>query len=107
MRFSFFLNLLFFILQYYRFFTQGKSKVTGFETLLGVEAGVYYAEGIVHLVNLEGYFISVSTMKGERVLQFTADSDNAEYAAVLPAGVYVLNAAKGKERSVVKKFVVK
>ncbi|OAV64043.1 hypothetical protein Barb6XT_02952 [Bacteroidales bacterium Barb6XT] len=50
------------------------------------EAGVYYAEGIVHLVNLDGYSISVSTMKGERVLQFTADSDNAEYAAVLPRG---------------------
>ncbi|OAV69770.1 hypothetical protein Barb6XT_00273 [Bacteroidales bacterium Barb6XT] len=73
----------------------------------GREAGAYHAEGVLHLVNLEGYFISVSTMTGERVLQFTAGGDNAEYAAALPAGVYILNAAKGKEKHVVKKFVVK
>ncbi|OAV65184.1 hypothetical protein Barb6_02954 [Bacteroidales bacterium Barb6] len=36
MRFPFFLNLVFLILQYYLFFTRGKSKVTGFEILLGV-----------------------------------------------------------------------
>ncbi|OAV72825.1 hypothetical protein Barb6_00787 [Bacteroidales bacterium Barb6] len=68
---------------------------------------MYYAEGMLHLVNLEGYFISVSTMKGERVLQFTADSDDAGYAAALPAGVYVLNAARWKEKFVTRKFVVK
>ncbi|OAV72556.1 hypothetical protein Barb6_01030 [Bacteroidales bacterium Barb6] len=68
---------------------------------------MYYAKDILHLVNLEGYFISVSTMKGERVLLFTADSDNAEYAAALPAGVYILNGAKGKEKAVTRKFVVK
>ncbi|OAV63748.1 hypothetical protein Barb4_04762 [Bacteroidales bacterium Barb4] len=71
------------------------------------EAGVYYAEGMLHIVNLAGYSVSVSTMKGERVLQFTAGSDDAEYAAALPVGVYVLNAAKWKEKYVVKKFAVK
>ncbi|OAV64315.1 hypothetical protein Barb6XT_02847 [Bacteroidales bacterium Barb6XT] len=71
------------------------------------EAGVYYVDGILHLVNLEGYSISVSTMKGERVLQFTADSDNAEYAAALPAGIYILNAAKWKEKYATRKFAVK
>ncbi|OAV67926.1 Listeria-Bacteroides repeat domain [Bacteroidales bacterium Barb6XT] len=75
--------------------------------VLNGEAGVYYTEGVLHLVNLEGYSISVSTMKGERVLLFTADSDNAEYAAALPAGVYILNGAKGKEKAVTRKFVVK
>ncbi|OAV75279.1 Listeria-Bacteroides repeat domain [Bacteroidales bacterium Barb7] len=83
-----------------------KEPLTGFETLLGVEeAGVYYAEGALHLVNLEGYFISVGTIRGERVLQFTADG--AEYPAVLPAGVYILTAAKWKERYAVMKFAVK
>ncbi|OAV70312.1 hypothetical protein Barb4_01428 [Bacteroidales bacterium Barb4] len=84
---------------------------TGFETLFGVngkgEAAAYYAEGMLWLVNLAGYSISVSTMKGERLLQFTADGDDAEYAAALPAGVYILNAAKWKEKHVVRKFVVK
>ncbi|OAV69631.1 Listeria-Bacteroides repeat domain [Bacteroidales bacterium Barb6XT] len=82
--------------------------LTGFQTLSGVEeAGVYYAEGVLHLANLEGYFISVSTMKGERVLQFTAGGDDAEQAAALSAGVYILNGAKWKEKFVARKFVVK
>ncbi|OAV65838.1 Listeria-Bacteroides repeat domain [Bacteroidales bacterium Barb4] len=83
----------------------GFEPLTGFETLLGVN--VYYTEGVLHLVNLEGYSISVSTMKGERVLLFTAGGDHAEYAAALPAGVYILNGAKGKEKAVVRKFMVK
>ncbi|OAV66727.1 hypothetical protein Barb6XT_01796 [Bacteroidales bacterium Barb6XT] len=83
--------------------------LTGFETLLGVngEARAYYADGVLHLVNLEGYFISISTITGEKVLQFMADGDNEQRAAALPAGVYILNAAKWKERYVVRKFVVK
>ncbi|OAV70168.1 Listeria-Bacteroides repeat domain [Bacteroidales bacterium Barb6XT] len=77
--------------------------LTGFETLLGV----YYAKGVLHLVNLDGYFISVRTLDGRQVLQFTADGDNAEQAAALPAGVYILNGAKWKERYYVTKFVVR
>ncbi|OAV64607.1 hypothetical protein Barb6XT_02754 [Bacteroidales bacterium Barb6XT] len=69
--------------------------------------GAYHAEGVLHLVNLGGYSVSVSTMTGERVLQFMADGDDAEYAAALPAGVYILNAARWKERYVARKFVVK
>ncbi|OAV63464.1 Listeria-Bacteroides repeat domain [Bacteroidales bacterium Barb4] len=71
------------------------------------EAGAYHAEGVLHLVHLDGYFISIDTMTGERVLQFMADGDDAEYATALPAGVYILNAAKGEERIVARKFVVK
>ncbi|OAV68675.1 hypothetical protein Barb6XT_00850 [Bacteroidales bacterium Barb6XT] len=71
------------------------------------EAGVYYAEGVLHLVNLAGYSVSVSTMKGERVLQFTADGDDEHYPAALPAGVYVLNGAKWGEKFVTRKFMVK
>ncbi|OAV69872.1 hypothetical protein Barb6XT_00210 [Bacteroidales bacterium Barb6XT] len=69
------------------------------------EAGVYYTEGVLRLVNLKGAVVSVSTMKGKKVLQFTAD--DAEYPVTLPAGVYILNAAKGRERIVATKFVVK
>ncbi|OAV64980.1 Listeria-Bacteroides repeat domain [Bacteroidales bacterium Barb6] len=99
----------------YRFVVKDQTRLvavfeplTGSQTLSGVngEARVYYADGVLRLVNLAGYAVSVSTMKGEKVLQFTADG-NEEYPAALPAGVYILNAAKWKERYVVKKFVVK
>ncbi|OAV65205.1 hypothetical protein Barb4_03520 [Bacteroidales bacterium Barb4] len=63
---------------------------------MGARQGCY-AEVVLHLVNLEGYFISVSTMKGERVLQFTAGSDDEQRTAALPAGIYVL---KWGEKSV-------
>ncbi|OAV63777.1 hypothetical protein Barb6XT_03053 [Bacteroidales bacterium Barb6XT] len=66
---------------------------------------MYYAEGVLHLVNLDGYFISVSTIKRERVLQFTAD--DGEYPVTLPAGIYILNAAGGKEGRFAAKFVVR
>ncbi|OAV65130.1 Bacterial Ig-like domain (group 2) [Bacteroidales bacterium Barb4] len=93
----------------YRAAFLAKEPLTGFETLLGVngEVRAYYADGVLHLVNLEGYFISISTITGEKVLQFMADGDNEQRAAALPAGVYILNAAKWKERYVVRKFVVK
>ncbi|OAV66011.1 hypothetical protein Barb6XT_02159 [Bacteroidales bacterium Barb6XT] len=81
--------------------TGSEQPPTGFETPLGV----YYTEGVLHLVNLDGYFISVSTMKGERVLQFTAD--DGEYPVTLPAGIYILNAAGGKEGRFAAKFVVR
>ncbi|OAV63647.1 Listeria-Bacteroides repeat domain [Bacteroidales bacterium Barb4] len=89
------------------FVKEGGGTGVGATHELHLLPGVYYAEGVLHLVNLDGYSISVSTMKGERVLQFTADSDNAEQAAALPAGVYILNAAKWKEKYYVTKFVVK
>ncbi|OAV65822.1 hypothetical protein Barb4_03202 [Bacteroidales bacterium Barb4] len=41
------------------------------------------------------------------MLQFTAGGDDAEYAAALPAGVYVLNGAKWKEKFVARRFVMK
>ncbi|OAV74779.1 hypothetical protein Barb7_01670 [Bacteroidales bacterium Barb7] len=71
------------------------------------DESVYYAEGMLQIANLEGYLISVSTIKGERVLQFTANSEHEQYAAALPAGIYILNAAKRQEKAVAIKFVVK
>ncbi|OAV64555.1 hypothetical protein Barb6_03186 [Bacteroidales bacterium Barb6] len=82
-----------------------KEPLTGFETLLGVNgaAQAYYADGALHLVNLEGCFISVSTITGEKVLQFKAG--DTEYPAALPAGIYILNAAGGRGRYVAKLVV--
>ncbi|OAV66733.1 hypothetical protein Barb6XT_01802 [Bacteroidales bacterium Barb6XT] len=82
-----------------------KEPLTGFQTLLGVNgaAQAYYADGALHLVNLEGCFISVSTITGEKVLQFKAG--DTEYPAALPAGIYILNAAGGRGRYVAKLVV--
>ncbi|OAV74929.1 hypothetical protein Barb7_01506 [Bacteroidales bacterium Barb7] len=93
----------------YRAVFAAGSGTTGSEAFPAgaAEARVYYADGVLRLANLGGYSISIATIGGERVLQFMADSDDAEYAAALPAGVYVLNGAKWKERYVVKKFVVR
>ncbi|OAV64048.1 Listeria-Bacteroides repeat domain [Bacteroidales bacterium Barb6] len=92
----------------YRAAFLAKGNGTGSEVLpTGKEVRAYYADGVLHLVNLEGYFISISTITGEKVLQFMADGDNEQRVAALPAGIYILNAAKWKERYVVRKFVVK
>lgn len=76
----------------------------GNELLPSAAAGAYYADGALHLVNLEGFVISVQAVDGRQVLLFEAKG--AEYAAALPAGIYILNAVGGKERYVTK-FVVK
>ncbi|OAV74261.1 Listeria-Bacteroides repeat domain [Bacteroidales bacterium Barb7] len=67
----------------------------GNESFTHADARAYYADGVLHLVHLEGYILSVSTIDGRKVLQFKAD--DAEYSvAALPAGIYILNAASGK-----------
>ncbi|OAV63307.1 hypothetical protein Barb6_03812 [Bacteroidales bacterium Barb6] len=69
-----------------------------------LEARAYYADGALHLVNLTGSVVLVSTIGGRQVLQFKAG--DGEYPAALPAGVYVLSAANGKGKYVTK-FAVK
>ncbi|OAV69986.1 Listeria-Bacteroides repeat domain [Bacteroidales bacterium Barb6] len=96
----------------YRFVVKGDMKLTaifekgvaGNETVAGSGARAYYADGMLHLVNLEGFAVAVSTIDGRQVLQFRAS--NAVHPAILPAGIYILNAANGKERYTAK-FAVK
>ncbi|OAV64071.1 hypothetical protein Barb4_04459 [Bacteroidales bacterium Barb4] len=87
----------------YRAYFVEEGKVNG-EIVSGGEARAYHAEDVLHLVNLEGFVISVHTTDGRQILQFKAN--NTEYPAVLPAGIYILNAAKGKGRYVTE-FVVR
>ncbi|OAV67075.1 hypothetical protein Barb4_02621 [Bacteroidales bacterium Barb4] len=68
------------------------------------QAQAFYTDGTLHLVRLQGSMVAVTTIDGQRVLQFKAGSD--EYPVTLPAGVYILNAASGKGR-LVTKFVVR
>ncbi|OAV64741.1 hypothetical protein Barb6_03123 [Bacteroidales bacterium Barb6] len=78
---------------------------TGNEVLpAGEEAGAYHADGALHLVNPGGSLISVHAIDGRLLLQFKAG--DIEYPAPLPAGIYILNAAGGKGKQVIK-FVVK
>lgn len=65
--------------------------VVGNEILpAGEEAQVYYADGTLHLVNLEGYILSVRTITGREVLQFKAGSADEYYPVALPVGIYIL-----------------
>ncbi|OAV72622.1 Listeria-Bacteroides repeat domain [Bacteroidales bacterium Barb6] len=83
-----------------------KGSLTGFQTPLGAGVnGAYYTDGVLHLVNLEGAVVSVRTIDGRQMLLFTAGGDG-DYAAALPAGIYILNAARGKDRFVTK-FIVR
>ncbi|OAV69499.1 hypothetical protein Barb6_01914 [Bacteroidales bacterium Barb6] len=86
---------------YRAYFAKGS---TGSSKVSGSEAKAYYAEGTLHLVNLEGSDISVHTIDGRQILQFKAN--NTEHSAALPAGIYILDATGGKGRHVAK-FVVK
>ncbi|OAV71828.1 hypothetical protein Barb4_00346 [Bacteroidales bacterium Barb4] len=99
----------------YKFAVKGKTSLTavvekgykgdtGNEVVSGGEARVYYAEGILHLVGLEGADISVHAIDGRQILQFKAN--DIEHPAALPAGIYMLNATGGKGRHVAK-FVVR
>ncbi|OAV65718.1 Listeria-Bacteroides repeat domain [Bacteroidales bacterium Barb6XT] len=67
------------------------------------EAGAYYADRVLHLVNLEGSVISVHAIDGRQVLLFKAN--DTEYPVTLPAGVYMLNAAGGNGRYITKLVV--
>ncbi|OAV73422.1 hypothetical protein Barb6_00247 [Bacteroidales bacterium Barb6] len=51
---------------------------------------VWYADGILNLVNLGGYSVTVTAISGRKVLSFRPGSDNEQYPAALPAGVYIL-----------------
>jgi hypothetical protein len=43
---------------------------TGIADVFGAEAKVYYVDGILHLVNLEGYDCSVVAISGQRLNVF-------------------------------------
>ncbi|OAV73917.1 Listeria-Bacteroides repeat domain [Bacteroidales bacterium Barb7] len=83
---------------------EGKGD-TGNGTFPVGEARAYYAEDVLHLAGLEGFVVSVNTIDGRQILQFKAD--DAEHPAALPAGIYILNAASGKERYITKLVIRK
>ncbi|OAV66076.1 Kappa-carrageenase precursor [Bacteroidales bacterium Barb4] len=66
---------------------------TGNERLLPTEARIYYADGVLHVVNLENHLITVASISGQKVLQFKADSADELYPATLPAGICILTAS--------------
>ncbi|OAV73715.1 hypothetical protein Barb7_02921 [Bacteroidales bacterium Barb7] len=74
-----------------------------------LEVRAYYADGALHLVNLAGSVVLVSTIGGRQVLQFKAG--DGEYPAALPIGVYILSAIRQLKSVTIEvaaiKFVVK
>jgi uncharacterized protein YjdB len=78
---------------------------TGIEQLSGAESKVYYTNGILHLVNLEGYNCSVVTISGQQLNNFRSTSLNHAQQIGLSSGIYILIAQKGDKK--VFKFVVR
>ncbi|OAV71412.1 hypothetical protein Barb4_00667 [Bacteroidales bacterium Barb4] len=70
------------------------------------EAKAYYTGGTLHLVNLEGHTVTATAISGQKVLQLKANSAGEQHLLPLPAGIYILNAANGRDRYVTK-FIIR
>ncbi|OAV63613.1 hypothetical protein Barb4_04939 [Bacteroidales bacterium Barb4] len=70
------------------------------------EANAYYANGLLHLENLEGYTVALLSPGGQ-VRQFFKPAGSRELRYVfLPAGMYILTATSGDDRRQVFKVVI-
>ncbi|OAV68319.1 hypothetical protein Barb4_02109 [Bacteroidales bacterium Barb4] len=66
----------------------------------------YYADGVLHLVNMEGRMVAVAALGGREVLRVRADGADVQYPVRLQAGVYVLTSTSQKS-SKGKKIIVR
>lgn len=69
-------------------FDRGDGNADG--GIQSTEARVLYTGGVLRLVNLGGYSVTVSTISGQRILSFRPGSDDEQYPVALPAGIYIL-----------------
>ncbi|OAV65768.1 Bacterial Ig-like domain (group 2) [Bacteroidales bacterium Barb6XT] len=75
---------------------------TGTVADAAAEANAYYANGLLHLENLEGYTVALLSPSGQ-VRQFFKPAGRRELRYVfLPAGMYILTATGGDRRQVFK-----
>jgi hypothetical protein len=66
----------------------------------------YYANGVLNLVNLEGYSADIISLNGVAVSHVQVESANYELPVNLASGVYLLKATNGNAK-VATKFIVK
>lgn len=82
------------------------TDVTGVKNVQLENAGVFYADGNLNLKGYQGYSISVVSIDGRTVARFPANEMNTVAQLSLASGIYMINATKANNRSVVK-FIVK
>ncbi|OAV70877.1 hypothetical protein Barb4_01047 [Bacteroidales bacterium Barb4] len=78
----------------------GKSNNTLLPT--DAKAQAYHADGTLHLINLEGCVITVTSITGRKMLQFKADSPDEQHPLALPAGIYILTFGEKSQRFIVR-----
>ncbi|MDR1981532.1 MAG: Ig-like domain-containing protein [Tannerellaceae bacterium] len=84
-------------------FTTGSP--TGIDSPTGNQAKVYYENGSLRLVNLEGYTCRVVTLSGQRLQSYRVTLPEEMHHIRLSSGVYILTAEKPGDRKTFK-FVV-
>jgi uncharacterized protein YjdB len=79
-------------------------KVTvGIEAFAGQQpAKVWYADGALRLINLEGYTADLISIEGQAVARFRINTQDDAYSQALPSGVYFLSVKKNGDRKVFK-----
>ncbi|MDR3141392.1 MAG: Ig-like domain-containing protein [Tannerellaceae bacterium] len=82
-----------------------RSTPTDVEALAGRQPSVYYAEGVLRLLNLEGYDCYVTALSGQRLRAIRPASPDETHAFRLSGGIYILSAQKNGER-IICKFAV-
>lgn len=80
--------------------------VSSIGTAQAEKASVYYVNGTLNLINLEGYNANIISMKGNVVSRIQIEDASAAVPVNLVSGIYLLNATKGSDRVAVK-FIVK
>ncbi|OAV75833.1 hypothetical protein Barb7_00507 [Bacteroidales bacterium Barb7] len=66
------------------------------------KAQAYHADGTLHLINLEGCMITVTSITGRKMLQFKAASPDEQHPVALPAGIYILTFREKSQRFIVR-----
>jgi uncharacterized protein YjdB len=75
---------------------------TGAETPDSQPARASYTRGLLRLVNLEGYTVTLFSVDGQTLARFQIGSPDASVPQTLPDGLYFLLAQKGADRKVFK-----
>jgi len=82
------------------------TDITGVKNVQLENASVFYTGGNLNLKGYQGYSISVVSVDGRTVAHFPANELNTVAQVSLASGIYMINATKENNRSVVK-FIVK
>jgi hypothetical protein len=79
-----------------------RSNTSGAGSVTSDEPKVYYANGQLHLFQLEGYDCELVSVAGQGLQRFRISSQVDSRPLRLPSGMYILTAQKGNSRKIFK-----